>query len=145
VVVTRPTPCQQCKADLERARGRIEELECEVTIEAEAAAALTAKLEAAVARVAELEDQQLALEAIRDERPALVSDLEAARFAKRTWRQGAEHAQARVKELEAALSSAVDRLNGFLSAYEGDPDPSENDTKQLVARLIGTLQTSEVT
>jgi hypothetical protein len=28
--MTRPTPCQQCKADLVRARGRIEELECEV-------------------------------------------------------------------------------------------------------------------
>lgn len=26
-MVTRPTPCQQCKADLERARARVAELE----------------------------------------------------------------------------------------------------------------------
>jgi hypothetical protein len=52
--LTAPTPCQKCKADLERARERIEELECEVTIEAEAAAALTAKLWASNAEVKRL-------------------------------------------------------------------------------------------
>lgn len=133
--MTRPTPCQQCKADLAAARACIAEWEGEAVLRA-------ATLGLLEARVAELDAKCLANAQSYDD---LCEELEAARFAKRTWRQSAEHAQARVKELEAALSSAVDRLNGFLSAYEGDPDPSENDTKQLVARLIGTLQTSQVT
>jgi hypothetical protein len=48
-------------------------------------------------------------------------------------------AQARVAALEPALRDAIARLNAFLSAFEGDPDPSENDTKDLVVRLIGLL------
>ena len=67
------TPCQKCKADLARARARIEEL-----------------------GVREL-------------------------------------------ALRGALLEAVARLNEFLQAFEGAPDPSENDTKNLVVRLLGVL------
>lgn len=56
-----------------------------------------------------------------------------------TYRQAANVAEARVAELELALRDAIARLNAFLSAFEGDPEPSENDTKDLVVRLIGLL------
>lgn len=46
---------------------------------------------------------------------------------------------ARVVELEPALRDAIHQLNAFLSAFEGDPDPSENDTKDLVVRLLTVL------
>lgn len=51
----------------------------------------------------------------------------------------ANAAQARVAELERALGNAIERLNEFLQAFEGAPDPSENDTKRLVARLEDVL------
>ncbi len=45
----------------------------------------------------------------------------------------------REAELQAALLEAISRLNDFLAAFEGAPDPSENETKHLVTRLFGVL------
>lgn len=45
----------------------------------------------------------------------------------------------RVTALEAALGVAVQRLNGYLGAAEGDPEPSENETKRLVCDMITVL------
>lgn len=78
------TPCQKCKADLERARQHLVD-------------------------------------------------------ADRTWYGKLEAADARVEELERALGTAIERLGEFLQAFEGAPDPSENDTKRLVARLEDVL------
>lgn len=49
------------------------------------------------------------------------------------------------ERLRDALLEAIARLNDFLSAYEGAPEPSENDTKALVARLHDALQTTPET
>lgn len=52
--------------------------------------------------------------------------------------EGAE----RERVLRAALLEAIARLNDYLQAAEGAPEPSENDTKHLVARLHDALQTT---
>jgi len=57
--------------------------------------------------------------------------------------QRANRLARRGQDLERGPDEAVDRLNGFLSAYEGAPEPSENDTKHLVVRLIGLRQNAE--
>lgn len=76
--MTAPTPCQKCKADLVRARDRIAELEVEVTIEAEAAAALTAKLDKAALDLATAYDDLNKAEArARELQVAVVSRHEA--------------------------------------------------------------------
>lgn len=138
-----PTPCQRCKAELAEARkhlnanqlahdGRIQALE-EQLVELRAAHRdLDARLVAAVNKHDE-------------ERRAWQAKLEAA---DREWYgklQAADAEAARVIDLERGLGSAVERLGEFLQAFQGAPDPSENDTKRLVARLEDLLHTTRGT
>lgn len=117
------TPCQKCKRERDE---------------------LAAKLSGAALKLATAYTDLNKAEADRDALAAHVRGLERAPEGRSTaplvrFMRQAELAERRARDLERALGNAIERLNEFLQAFEGAPDPSENDTKRLVARLESVL------